>query len=120
TLGYAAIRPDSPLPLINMLLAAGARADIAGDDGWNAVQRAARSNNLEMLQLLTRRRAPLNGTSAAVAPALWIAVEYGHVEAARILLRGGASPYLRWDGRSAIDLARAKNYASLVALMQMR
>jgi ankyrin repeat protein len=111
---------NAPVALVNLLLDAGARAGIADDNGWNAIQLAARANNVELLELFARRRAPLNATSGRVAPALWLATESGHTAAARALLRGGASPYVTWNGRRAIDVARANRNATLVALMQMR
>jgi ankyrin repeat protein len=111
---------NAPVALVNLLLDAGARAGITDDDGWNAVQLAARANSVELLELFARRRAPLNATDGRVAPALWLATESGHTDAARALLRGGASPYVRWNGRRAIDVARANRNATLVALMQMR
>jgi ankyrin repeat protein len=111
---------NAPVALVNLLLDAGARAAIADDNGWNAVQLAARANNVELLELFARRRAPLNATDGRVAPALWLAAESGHTAAARALLRGGASPYVSWNGRRAIDVARSKRNATLVALMQMR
>lgn len=110
----------APVALVNVLLDAGARAGIADDDGWNAIQLAASANNVELLELFARRRAPLNATDGRVAPALWLAAQSGHTAAARALLRGGASPYVSWNGRRAIDVARENRNATLVALMQMR
>ncbi|HSK18154.1 MAG TPA: ankyrin repeat domain-containing protein [Longimicrobiales bacterium] len=116
----AAAAAGAPAALVNLLLEAGASASIADDEGWNAVQLAVRENNIELLELFARSRAPLNATDGRVAPALWLATERGNTPAARALLRGGASPYVRWSGRRAIDVARSNRNATLLALMQMR
>jgi ankyrin repeat protein len=115
-----AAQEGAPAALVASLLDAGARAGAAADDGWNAVQLATRANNIEMLELFARRRAPLDATDGRVAPALWLAAEAGNIDAARALLRGGASPRLRWQGRSPLELARSKNSGTMVALMRMR
>jgi ankyrin repeat protein len=111
---------NPPRALVNALRDGGARADMADDDGWNAVQLAASAGSIELLELFGRRRARLDATDGRIAPALWIAAENGNIDAARALLRGGASPRLRWDGRSPLDIARARRNARLLALMQMR
>jgi ankyrin repeat protein len=116
----AAAADNAPLALVTALLDGGARADVADDDGWNAVQLAASAGSVELLELFARRRARLDATDGRIAPALWIAAESGNIDAARALLRGGASPRLRWDGRSPLDIARARRNARLLALMQMR
>jgi ankyrin repeat protein len=118
-IGYAALE-RAPTALAVRLLDAGARAGVAADDGWNAVQVATRQNNLELLELFARRRAQLDATDGRIAPALWLAAERGNIDAARALLRGGASPRLRWRGQSPLELARAKNNGTMIALMQMR
>jgi ankyrin repeat protein len=115
-----AAQEGAPAALVASLLDAGARAGAAADDGWNAVQLATRANNIEMLELFARRLAPLDATDGRVAPALWLAAEAGNIDAARALLRGGASPRLRWQGRSPLELARSKNSGTMVALMRMR
>jgi ankyrin repeat protein len=81
---------------------------------------AESAGSVELLELFARRRARLDATDGRIAPALWIAAESGNIDAARALLRGGASPRLRWDGRSPLDIARARRNARLLALMQMR
>lgn len=110
----------APVALVHLLLEGGARVAVSDDEGWNAVQLAVRENNVEVLELFARSRAPLNATDGRVAPALWLAADRGSTEAARALLRGGASPYVRWGGRRAVDVARANRNATLLALMQMR
>ena len=110
----------APVALVNLLLEAGASTRIADNEGWNAIQLAVRENNIELLELFARSRAPLNATDGRIAPALWLATERGNTPAARALLRGGASPYVRWSGRRAIDVARSNRNATLLALMQMR
>ena len=110
----------APAALVNLLLEAGASATISDEEGWNAVQLAVRESNIELLELFARSRAPLNATDGRVPPALWLATERGNTPAARALLRGGASPYVRWSGRRAIDVARENRNATLLALMQMR
>ncbi|HEX2167330.1 MAG TPA: ankyrin repeat domain-containing protein [Longimicrobiales bacterium] len=116
----AAAAAGAPAAIASMLLDAGAGAALADDDGWNAVQIAVRENSVPLLELFARSRAPLNATSGRIAPALWLAADAGNTAAARALLRGGASPYVRWNGRRAIDVARANRNAALLALMQMR
>lgn len=116
----AASAAGAPVALVNLLLEAGAGAAIADDEGWNAVQLAVRAGNIELLELFARSRASLNATDGRIAPALWLAAERGNTAAARALLRGGASPYVRWNGRRAIDVARSSRNTTLLALMQMR
>src|SRR5690606_9932721 len=110
----------APVALVNLLLEAGAGAGVADDDGWNAVQIAVREGNIELLELFARSRAPLNATDGRIAPALWLAADRGNTAAGRALLRGGASPYVRWNGRRAIDVARDNRNTTLLALMRMR
>ena len=119
-LTWLAGRNGADVMLAGLLMDAGARADIADDDGWNAAQRATAANNLELLQVFARHRLRLDATDGTIPPAIWIAADKGLTDAGRILLRGGASPYVTWKGTSAINLARQKRNATLLALMQMR
>ncbi|MBR9989008.1 MAG: ankyrin repeat domain-containing protein [Gemmatimonadetes bacterium] len=111
---------NAPLSIVAALLDAGAQVSIADDEGWNAAQLAATANNIELLELFARRRVRLDATDGRIAPALWLAVDAGHTDAVRALLRGGASPRLRWQGKSPAELARSRRNATMLALMQMR
>src|SRR5690606_9384111 len=88
-LTWLAGRNGADVMLAGLLMDAGARADIADDDGWNAAQRATAANNLELLQVFARHRLRLDATDGTIPPAIWIAADKGLTDAGRILLRGG-------------------------------
>jgi ankyrin repeat protein len=119
-LARAAHDRATPAPVIDALLAARARADIPGDDGWNAAQLAAAANNAPALELFARRRARLDATTRGLEPALHIAIRAHHVDAVRALLRGGASPSRAYLGLTGYDVARQTNNPTITALVRMR
>jgi ankyrin repeat protein len=119
-LAEAASHLETPVALVDQLLIAHARADIADNDGWNAAQLAAAINNAPALELFARRRVNLDATAGSVPPALHIAIRRHNVDAVRALLRGGASPRRSFDGKSGYDVANEARNPTILALVRMR
>jgi ankyrin repeat protein len=119
-LAAAAGDANTPPAVTDALLSARARVDIADDEGWNAVQRAAAINHATALEQFARRRVPVDATTGGLPPALHIAIRRHNVEAVRALLRAGASPSRRFDGVSAYDVARVTGNPTISALVRMR
>lgn len=102
-----------------MLLACGASASIATNNGNSALHFAALKGNVDIVALLIPRT-PLDLKNNSGYTALHNAAEHGHETCALLLLRAGANPHLlNSHGRSVFDVAsqnlcevlRIANYA---------
>src|ERR1035438_406141 len=74
---------------VNRLLAAGAHLDAADRFGQTALLAAVQNNRTNIVKLLIKRGADLNGVDGA---ALTLAADQGSLDIARLLLRKGANP----------------------------
>ncbi len=103
-----------------------ARALLARDadvnqPGWTPLHYAASSTADEapaMVALLLEHHAYIDAASPNGTTPLMMAVRYGRIDAARLLLQEGADPSLRNErGLSAIDFAQQANRPELVELV---
>ncbi|RCK79868.1 MAG: hypothetical protein OZSIB_4022 [Candidatus Ozemobacter sibiricus] len=101
------------------LLELGAQADAVDRDGWSATHMAARRGQLDLVQALLARGAPVDAPTRdhALTP-LHLAVMRGHADVAALLLEKGADPARadRAGFRPLHRAARAQNPA-LVRLL---
>jgi ankyrin repeat protein len=95
-------------PTVEALLTAGARTDLAGDDGYDALRAAVKVANLPLTELLLRYKADPNAPSDRLWLPLMTAIADGHPEVARALMKGGA----RWD--VAVGGYNALQYAAFL------
>lgn len=74
-------------------------------NGTNALEVAASSGNLEIVQILLKAKAQVNVTDAIGWTPLMIAARNGYPEIVKVLLKAGANPNLKNnDGKTAYDL----------------
>lgn len=73
-----------------LLLVAGADADLCGQDGQTAVMLAAAGGHQEVLSMLLAKGADVNAVSKSLDSALLYAVHQGHVRCVKMLLEWGA------------------------------
>ena len=88
---------------VNRLLAAGAHLDAADRFGQTALLAAVQNNRTNIVKLLIKRGADLNGVDGA---ALTLAADQGSLDIARLLLRKGANPENK-DGAGETALVKS-------------
>jgi ankyrin repeat protein len=99
------------IPILNMLLKAGANLNIGDASGRTALMRAASFKNGRMIEMLLKAGADPNlkdsdGLTALMHTILSVPVLEGCKEMMRLLILAGADIHLRDNkGRSALDLA---------------
>jgi hypothetical protein len=131
------------LKRVQALLAAGARPDVKGDGGWDALMHAASGGDPAVIkellmrgadpntredkggwrwyQLPTGRETPFTALRVQLTgrTALMTAAVLGHSEAVRELLAAGAHPGLRdIQGKTALDWAESTRRADIVRLLR--
>lgn len=108
-------RPD----LVHRLLDAGARIEPVDRVNKNAGTYAAGQGCAACLQALLDAGMPVNARLANELTLLMWTAGYGHEDAARLLLQRGADRTLRDNrGKTAADIAREQNHASLAQILQ--
>ncbi|HXK50025.1 MAG TPA: ankyrin repeat domain-containing protein [Clostridiales bacterium] len=88
-------------------------------DGTTILHQAMYANNPEIVELLIKRKAPLNVIDSNGSTPLMIAVNRGSVDIAQLLLNNGADPDIKDTayGRSALHIAASKGYDKIAALL---
>jgi hypothetical protein len=136
---YAAAE-GGDLPQVRSLLVRGARLDITGDGGWDALMHAAAGGDPAIVNFLLAHGAdpntredrmgsrPLPPSQASEMQgrvlvsgrtALITAAVHGHTEAVRALLAAGADPAVRdVNGKTALDWAMWANRPDVVLLLR--
>ena len=97
--------------------------DGADRDGYTALMYAARSDQAELVTLLTKARANLDLQNNGGETALIVAVKRGRVDAARLLLMAGTdTTILDRRGRTALDWAkeRGRTYLAQIIVIASR
>ncbi|CAK3868340.1 Vegetative incompatibility [Lecanosticta acicola] len=103
-LRFAIIHAAKVYPeMIETFFNAGAPLDESGEDGWTALQKAARWGELKAVETLVKLGAELNEDSGGHGTALWLAVEEGHAGVVSVLLRAGAHIDLSIDDMLSHD-----------------
>ena len=85
-------KDDADALQVHLLDAMGADA-LAVAKRLKLLQRASRKANLACVHLLLKEGAPVNGTTAGGATALWLASKAGHADVVRALLEAGADQH---------------------------
>jgi ankyrin repeat protein len=83
-------REDNAVPLVAVLLNAGAQPNLQDAQGQSALMHASQTGNLETLRLLLTHGANLDQTDSQGLTALMHASQAGHIETIRLLLAQGA------------------------------
>lgn len=105
--------------LVHALLDAGARIDVVDRVKKNAATYAAGQGCTGCLQELLNAGMPVNARLENDLTLLMWTAGYGHEETAKVLLQRGADRSLRDNrGKTAADIARDQNFASLAQLLQ--
>ena len=81
---------DGHTQALQELLAAGADANSADEEGWTPLMIAAQGGHLEVMRALLAAGADTNMQKEGGWTALMSAVQQGHTEATRLLLGAGA------------------------------
>ncbi|HEX9048571.1 MAG TPA: ankyrin repeat domain-containing protein [Verrucomicrobiae bacterium] len=98
-----AIQFNGTLEDVRSLLEQGADANAKGNEGWHALQFAAKRGDIEIVRLLLEKGADVNGTNDWGAAALNSAAFRGNFELTRFLLEKGADQHHRdFQGQSPI------------------
>jgi len=109
------------LAAVRALLQDGAHVDARDRHGQTALMLAAHAGHDDVIAVLLEHGAALNVTAKFGLSALMLAIVAGHPETARLLARAGADRSLRgtgapgFAGKTAHDLARARDYQDLAA-----
>lgn len=106
---------------VEKLLALGADVNAEDVDGDTALHGAARSGNVEILQMLLDKGALPNAKNKqGGTPLMWAAV-YGNAEAANLLLNRGADASIKDnDGITAAEWATRNNQESVARMIRSR
>jgi ankyrin repeat protein len=88
------------------------------NDGWTALTVAARDGNVSAVNLLIEKGADINKLEGGGNSPLFWAVYYGHEDMVATLLRHGANIHNKCAKcREPIDVARDKNYESILNML---
>ncbi len=98
----------------------GANLDLAMEDGCTPVFLAAHKGHLELVRILHQYKARLHdAVGSSGTTSLHSAAYNGHLDVVRYLARHGADiVHLDNDGKSPLDLARAKGRTSVISLLE--
>ncbi len=110
-----AARADN-LPMVRLLLNAGAAADVANRYGVTPLSLAAANGDAAMIEALVSAGADANGASREGQTALMTAARAGSGAAVTVLLEHGADPNARehWLGETALMWAAAGDHPAAV------
>lgn len=107
------------LEAVKVLLAAGADVKVAGRDQVTPLHHAVSAGHQEMVEILFAAGAVPNGQSVTGWTPLHSASALGHAEIVKLLLARGSDRSIKTKkGELAIDLARKKNFADIVTLLE--
>jgi ankyrin repeat protein/Flp pilus assembly protein TadD len=106
--------------IVKLLLARGARVDQGDEDGDNALLLASALGKSDILDVLLAGRANINYQNKNGVTPLMIASFQGMTPAVRLLVARGANVNLRAKNgvTTALSLARSKNHADVVDVLQ--
>lgn len=102
----------------HILVARGARIDVADDKGHTPLHMAARSGHTPMAAFLLDSGADIEHRSNKGRTPLYQAVIGGHADTVRLLLKRGADPNVSVDGVSALELAKREDRDEIVELLR--
>ncbi len=88
-------------------------------DGTTTLHHAMYANNPEIVELLIKRKAPLNVIDSNGSTPLMIAVNRGSDEIAQLLIDNGADPDIKdiAYGRTALHIAASKGYQKIASVL---
>lgn len=109
--------------IVQILLDAGAYADAIDEWGFSPLMTAAEVGEVQIVDLLIEAGVDVNRATRCAEciaeTALMIAVEYEHEAVVERLLRAGADKsYRAKDGLDSLDLARARENASIIQMLE--
>jgi len=118
---YWAARGDY-LPIVRMLLAAGARVDAADRYGITPLALAAINGSAPVVSVLLEAGANAKGRVGDGETVLMAAARTGRADAVKLLLDRGADPNARepWQGETAVMWAAGENNPEAVRLLASR
>jgi len=112
---------------VRELVVAGAPFDLVNDYGSSALHWASNEGHAHIAKLLLNGKyedkgADINTQDSYGCTPLIYASAWGHKAVVRLLLERGADIKLRhkYDGRTALSIARRHDHASIVALLEAR
>ena len=111
----AVVRGDETI--VRIFLDAGARTDVTGNDGFDALRAAVKLGHQPVTELLLQRGANPNARSSVMALPLTIAVADGRADIARVLVTGGARLDVGRDGFHALQYAAYLGNARVIEAM---
>jgi ankyrin repeat protein len=112
------------LVAIRALLDVPENLDSRDEHGQTALMNAARSGRAEVVTCLIEQGADLDVAAKYGLTALMLAIVNGHTGIAMALVRAGADVTRRgsgapgFAGKTAVDLARARNQSELVSVLE--
>jgi hypothetical protein len=110
----AAKQPD----MLELLLSNGSPVDVRSDEGSTPLMLAVQGRRLDQARFLLERGADARAADARGFTSLHRAAEMGQLEIAQLLLAHGASPTDEAGVHTPLSLARARNEAAMVALLE--
>jgi hypothetical protein len=110
---------NGALPVVKLLLGAGARADLANHQGRTPLMDASINGHGDVVGLLLKSGAAVDAKDASGRTALVLAATYGdYPEVARALLHGGADrKAIDAKGRTAGSLAAARGHVKTAEVL---
>jgi len=102
--------------ILEALLDAGAKPDVANKYGMNAMAVACMAGKSDMIGALIQGKANVNATDSAGTPMLWMAVKGGSADAVKALLDAGAG--FGEYKQLVIDTAQEGGNETIIALIQ--
>lgn len=112
-----AVRNDQNKKVCEILLKAGADPFARDDDDQTAMHLAANLGQTEMVSLLSFYKELIHAKDANGNTPLMLAVEKGHLETTKVLLKIGASPYEKVSGNNVMHKAIQKENVELVNIL---
>jgi ankyrin repeat protein len=107
----------SSVPVLNLLVDAGADLSKGALEGETLLMRAIEKNNRPLMERLIELKAGLNDKDFLGKIALMKAVNLANTEAVRKLLEAGADPNVIADGKTALDIALEENHEEIANML---
>lgn len=112
-----AVKKNENIKICEILLKAGANPFARDDNDKTAMHLAAAKGPTEMVSYLSSYKELINAKDADGKTPLMLAVDEGHFETAKVLLKIGASPFEKESGDNVMHTAIRKGNVELVKIL---